>query len=217
MSDSHFLVPRVLFEYAKELPNSAMLVYLYLCVPPKPERTRIGLSTACLAARCGLTQRTIFAAVAQLEQVGLVEREKSRPTGVNEYHVIVPPHCSAKAVSAPIAHHSVTSHACGDTTAGVITACARPVQHESVVLPNEQKYPSGNETKALDDLIAAAFSDRYCLRDVRTHIVVADVELRACLERLMAQGGVSPEMSVGFFAAVIRKVHHEIYGGEMAR
>lgn len=217
MSDSHFLVPRVLFEYAKELPNSAMLVYLYLCVPPKPERTRIGLSTACLAARCGLTQRTIFAAVAQLEQVGLVEREKSRPTGVNEYHVIVPPHCSAKAVSAPIAHHSVTSHACGDTIAGAIAAPAKPVRHEIEVVHNEQEAPAVSQLKPLDDLIAAAYSDRYHPADVRAHVAVTDIELRACLEQLMAQGGVAPEMPVGFFAAMIRKVRHEIYGGEMAR
>jgi hypothetical protein len=217
MGDSHFLAPRVLFEYAKELPNSAMLVYLCLCVPPEPERTRIALSTADLAARCGLTQRTIFAAVAQLEQVGLVEREKSRPTGVNEYHVIVPPHCSAKAASAPFADHSVTSQASGDTTAGVITACARPVQHESVVLPNEQKCPLVSQLKPLDDLIAAAYSDRCRLADVRAHVAVTDIELRACLEQLMAQGGVAPEMPVGFFAALIRKVRHEIYGGEIAR
>lgn len=212
MSDSHFLVPRVLFEHARDLPNSALLVYLCLCALMEPRCTHSGHSTADLAARCGLTQRTIFTAITQLEQVGLVGREKSRPTSVNEYHIIVPPHHCEEADPAVIGGFTVTSQACSDAPRGVTTGSTKAVQHDPEVVHNEPKSPSVSELKPLDDLIAAAYSDRCRLADVRAHVVGTDIELRACLERLMAQGGVSPEMPVGFFAAIIRKVLHEIYG-----
>jgi hypothetical protein len=217
MSDSHFLVPRVLFEHARELPNSALLVYMCLCAPTEPRCKHSALSTADLAARCGLTQRTIFAAVAHLAQVGLVEREKSRLTSVNEYNLIVPSHDFEKIGPPHIGDATLTSPVCVGMTNGAITVPAKPVRHELEVVHNEPEAPTVSQLKPLDDLIAAAYSDRYHPADVRAHVAVTDIELRACLEQLMAQGGVAPEMPVGFFAAIIRKVRHEIYGGEIAR
>ena len=209
---SHFLVPRVLFEQANALSLSATVVYLRLCALVEPGETRMALSTADLAARCGFTQRTIFAAIAQLEQIGLVERERNRSTCVNEYHLIVPSHDCEEIGPPHIGDATLTSPVCVGMTNGAIAAPAKPVRHECEVVHNEQEAPTVSQLKPLDDLIAAAYSDRYRPADVRAHVALTDMELRACLERLMAQGGVSPEMPVGFFAAIIRKVHHEIYG-----
>jgi hypothetical protein len=115
-----------------------------------------------------------------------------------------------EAVPAPIGDSRPTLSASGGTTDGIVTAPAIVARHEPEIVDDEPKYLSENELKSLNDLIAAAYSEKYRLADVQSHVCVT--ELRACLERLSAQGGESSEMPLGFFAAVIRKIWQEIYG-----
>jgi len=79
-------------------------------------------------------------------------------------------------------------------------------------VPKRDGVNQSDNVVPLDDLIAAVYSPKCRVRNVQHLVNVDEVELRRCLEWLNAEGGVSPDMPVGFFAGCIRMARDKLTG-----
>jgi len=83
---------------------------------------------------------------------------------------------------------------------------------EQAVRGNPQRSPEPLESslESLDDLIARIYSPKRKREDLRQFSVLDpldDAELRRCLMRLCALGGVGAEMPIGFLAGALDMIH----------
>jgi hypothetical protein len=160
-----------------------------------------------------MTQRTVFAAVAQLVELGLIGRQKDAPTAVNRYRVIVSGDRIVSTVPPDVEVNSMPKAAAGpDETPPPEAISAGLVGPSATVSECGGVSTSTNHVVPLDDLIAAVYSPKCRARDVRPWLDVDEAELRICLEWLLAEGGVSPDMPAGFFAGCIRMAQEKLTG-----
>lgn len=88
MMDTHFPVPRKVLSLAANLRPSSISVYLQLARLASAG-SEIVSSSAELARRTGLGQRSVFVGLRELTRVGLIKRLKTSPTGIGQYSLVV--------------------------------------------------------------------------------------------------------------------------------
>ena len=91
--NTNFAVPRKLIDHLGCQKPSDILVYIAICGLASENASTVCVSTTALAGTTGLSRRTVFTAVARLEEAGLISRGKHGARGANLYEIIfgVPP------------------------------------------------------------------------------------------------------------------------------
>jgi hypothetical protein len=202
MNLSTFQVPREALEQLSRAPQSAVLLYLRICSLEEGPGEPTTLSSAKLAAMTGMTQRTVFGAVAQLEKLGLIGREKTMSTGVNRYRVSVSDDRVVSAAPPDGVADCITRGSTKSDDAQLDAAIS--VGPSSAALEYDGVSRSESKAVPLDDLIATVYSAKCQVGDIQSLVDVNEVELRMCLEWLHSEGGVVADMPVGFFAGAIK-------------
>lgn len=87
-NETHFAVPKKILQFAANLRPSSITVYLGLAAMKRPAAETICVSSAALGRATGIGQRSVFAAIAELTRVGLINRLKGSQTGIGRYFLI---------------------------------------------------------------------------------------------------------------------------------
>ena len=202
--DEHvFLVPHALLRPGRVLSPAAIRVYLHLCSAAGERGTVSRQSTSELSRRTGLKQRSVFSAISQLEDAALLRRLRTRRTDVNGY---ILSHSSAKA----------------DLDRSGASTSVQPSSEEQSGRLLESKAAGAANTgypglTTLDELIADVYTSKCKVDDLRCFIGFSEADLRSCLERVRAAGGISADMPVSFFAVVLKTIHRDLNSMQLPR
>lgn len=201
MKSATVQVPRRAIDVLSNAPNAALQVFLRICSLEDEDEASPTISSANLAFLTGRAQRTVFAALKQLEQLGVLQRERTTKSSANGYRLVVEatnPEAGAvaRAVKSPTASPVVDDQ--HTALNGGSPHCERGSRSQ------DAHNPEGDAAASLDELITAVYSSRCRVNDIRDLVLLDDDELRAALEWLLSEGGVDPGMPVGFFAAFVR-------------
>jgi DNA-binding transcriptional MocR family regulator len=193
--NSTFVVPSQLLEHLARITLSSIVVFLSLCSLAVEPECVVCISTSALARATGLSRRTIFAAVAHLETLGLIRRSTERSGGANRFEIIAV--TSATPLSAPALPATLdlvpSAAGSGVVTEDDLQSGDQKVSHsgaETAAQGYESNVSSENasEIETLDDVVARVYRAEVRAADLRRFVACDEETFRRCLDRLSSRG-----------------------------
>lgn len=196
MNNLGFSVPTRLLSQGGNLSLSTLKVYLQLCLTAGLDSEGVSISSASLAKTTGISQRTVFKALAQLVDRGLITRDNDKPTAVNRYRVVTGDR-QVEGAAVPACGPAAPQHPPAIQKSG--TSVSSPMPVTDVV----NRPPTNISASSLDDLIAMVYTAKCHVADLEKYLDMGDQELRKCLLLLKLNGGVDEHLPVDFFASAL--------------
>ena len=202
INDKDFRVPLKLLHHLGDVRGATLKTFIAICSRVEPDGNSPSSSTAQLATMTGLTQRSVFTALSHLEHLGLLKRQKSASGDINQFELLpndgvhhpggVP--CDGGRAPDPVEEPPA------DATGGPPDG-----DTERAVPENAQRSPEALES--LDAIIAKVYSSKCRRPDLLTVLDLDGDELRRCLIKLGALGGIGDEAPIELFARALDTIH----------
>jgi DNA-binding transcriptional MocR family regulator len=190
--NAHFPVPARVLRLAAKLKPSGAAVYLHVVSAAIQRDNTVSVSTSQLAERVGVSQRTVFSALDDLERMGLIERLNASTTAITTLRVIS---------DAPV------KPAIGDPCES-----AGNTRRPNQVPENSPTSAGASGEPTTQELVARAYSPAWSAGSIQSLFTFPESELRLCLKELHRSGGVSPNSPIGVFVGAMSTVHSRLFG-----